>query len=515
MPDNNFEKRLQEQMEGFKLQPSEQVWSEVEQRIHKKKDRRRIIFWWMMPALLVGGGIFTAVKFLNNGDKKILSANEIIKTSEKENTVTQIEAKPETGATVQENKTITDPEPTNKKMPISSITANSLTFEKPSKATVIGKKGNLQKIFLKEQRPFRKDAVINKGETAVDNNENKDSDFNMSITDPVVKKESEKQANAKSVPGEKPSAELVVINNLIKPEINNKQAIAEPGKTQPAAIFNNDSATFDKIIAGQKSAADSGTAPAAQKAVVKLKKKWQFGFSFEAGASDLRTSLIAGTGNAQKSALAFSQASPPYVITIPGAAEERRGAAFSVKAFMQKNIRRRLDLQTGISYSYFSTLINVGSRIDATRALNYVARDVLFVSSFYNNAGASSTAKTDYVNHYHLAGLYGQLNWRVTNWKKKAAIYWNNGLSINQLFSSDALIFNQTGSVYYKDFNAFQKQMAGISSAVSFRFYNTGKLSITAGPFMQYYLTPHLKDAGADNKHFRNYGINMQILFKK
>ncbi len=75
MPDNNFEKRLQEQMEGFKLQPSELVWDEVEQRIRKKKNRRRIIFWWLVPALLAGG-IFTAVKFLNNGDKKILFYND-------------------------------------------------------------------------------------------------------------------------------------------------------------------------------------------------------------------------------------------------------------------------------------------------------------------------------------------------------------------------------------------------------------------------------------------------------
>ena len=44
MPDNNFEKRLQEHMEGFRLKPPEQVWDEVEQRIRKKKDRRRIIF---------------------------------------------------------------------------------------------------------------------------------------------------------------------------------------------------------------------------------------------------------------------------------------------------------------------------------------------------------------------------------------------------------------------------------------------------------------------------------------
>jgi hypothetical protein len=50
MPDNNFEKRLQEQMEGFKLQPSEQVWDEVELRIRKKRTDAGLFFggWYLL-----------------------------------------------------------------------------------------------------------------------------------------------------------------------------------------------------------------------------------------------------------------------------------------------------------------------------------------------------------------------------------------------------------------------------------------------------------------------------------
>jgi hypothetical protein len=517
MPDNNFEKRLQEQMEGFKLQPSEQVWSEVELHIRKKKDRRRIIFWWLVPALLIGGGIFTAVKFLNNGDKEMLSANEIIKTAKKESTPAEIKSKPGNDLTIQQNKIIADPVIPKENFMNDNITANSTPANKPSIVTTATDKNDYsQKIFIKEQKDFRKNVVINKKETAFDINKNNENDFNMSVADPVVEKENEKKADAKPVPEEKPAAELIVISNSSKPEINNKQIVSEPeNKQQPLIILT--ATASDKIsiqaVDIVKMAVDSGTAPAAQKAVVKLKKKWQFGFSFELGASDLRTSLIPGTGNQQKSALAVFQTSPG-VVTIPRASEERTGAAFSIKSFAQKNISKRLAVQAGINYSYFSTIINVGNRVDATRALNYVARDVQVVSGFYNSTAASSV-KNHYINRYHLAGLYGQLNWRITDWKKKAAIYWNNGLSINQLFASNALVYDQTGSVYYKNFDAFQKQMAGISSALSFRFYNTSKLSITAGPFMQYYLTPQLKEAGPDNKHFRNYGINMQVLFKK
>ncbi|MBS1654336.1 MAG: hypothetical protein JSU05_05770, partial [Bacteroidetes bacterium] len=45
MPVNDFEKKVQQRMDEFRLRPSASVWPEVEKRIREKK-RRRIIFFW-------------------------------------------------------------------------------------------------------------------------------------------------------------------------------------------------------------------------------------------------------------------------------------------------------------------------------------------------------------------------------------------------------------------------------------------------------------------------------------
>jgi hypothetical protein len=77
MPENNFERRVQQKMEEFKLPPSDLVWLEVERRIRKEK-RRRFIFWWFLLAILLAGGIGTSVWLGNKNEKKPGSATENI-----------------------------------------------------------------------------------------------------------------------------------------------------------------------------------------------------------------------------------------------------------------------------------------------------------------------------------------------------------------------------------------------------------------------------------------------------
>ena len=41
MQENEFEKRIQEEMGEFRLRPSDAVWEKVEEQLKKKKRRRR------------------------------------------------------------------------------------------------------------------------------------------------------------------------------------------------------------------------------------------------------------------------------------------------------------------------------------------------------------------------------------------------------------------------------------------------------------------------------------------
>lgn len=49
-----FEKKIQEQMQQFNLEPSPQVWNDVASALQEKKRRRFVIWWWLLPVLLAG-----------------------------------------------------------------------------------------------------------------------------------------------------------------------------------------------------------------------------------------------------------------------------------------------------------------------------------------------------------------------------------------------------------------------------------------------------------------------------
>ncbi|MGZ5136142.1 MAG: hypothetical protein ACXWCG_13375, partial [Flavitalea sp.] len=57
MAENEFEKKVQQKMDGFNLDPTPAVWTSVQARIRKEK-KRRFLFWWL---LLLAGGIGTTV----------------------------------------------------------------------------------------------------------------------------------------------------------------------------------------------------------------------------------------------------------------------------------------------------------------------------------------------------------------------------------------------------------------------------------------------------------------------
>src|SRR5687768_892775 len=67
MPANEFEKNVQQKMEGFKLNPSGEVWQGVERRIRREKRRRGMFYLLLLGGLLLGSGV--TFLLLNNKNK--------------------------------------------------------------------------------------------------------------------------------------------------------------------------------------------------------------------------------------------------------------------------------------------------------------------------------------------------------------------------------------------------------------------------------------------------------------
>ena len=83
MQENEFEAAVNHQMEGFGIEPSAQVWTEVERRIRKDKKRRFAIWYWFL-LLFLAGGILTAVLFNQQDNNSTVVATTLAQKNIKE-----------------------------------------------------------------------------------------------------------------------------------------------------------------------------------------------------------------------------------------------------------------------------------------------------------------------------------------------------------------------------------------------------------------------------------------------
>ena len=77
MPENDFEKQVQQLFNEMRLKPSVEVWPKVSNRIRKEKRRKKAFIWVPFALLLLGAGGYW---LLQNNDGT-LSSNRFTKTT--------------------------------------------------------------------------------------------------------------------------------------------------------------------------------------------------------------------------------------------------------------------------------------------------------------------------------------------------------------------------------------------------------------------------------------------------
>jgi len=83
MQANEFEKKVQQTMDGFRLRPSDDVWQNVERRIRERKRKRRIIFFILFSLIglaLAGYGIYDFSDNQMTSQKENITSGKIINT---------------------------------------------------------------------------------------------------------------------------------------------------------------------------------------------------------------------------------------------------------------------------------------------------------------------------------------------------------------------------------------------------------------------------------------------------
>ncbi len=266
--------------------------------------------------------------------------------------------------------------------------------------------------------------------------------------------------------------------------------------------------TNEAIKQPEQSALDTAKTPEQikeQKPQNKKNKKLQFGVIVQVGHSGITSGLFDGFG--QKSLQDF--AGPSSLQSGPGGGTNlppsniKRGLAYSVGFGARKKLKSRSTISTGMQYQYFSTKINVGTMGARDSTLTNVSRDAI---NYYSNDNQSQ----HYTNQFHFITLPFSYNYQLF---KKLPLHIVVGLSLSQLISSNALHYNSTANIYYKDNSLLNKTQARLFTNLAYKLLRDKKFTLDVGPQMNYGLTPLQKNSNSKKQHLFSIGINTQLNF--
>ncbi|MBL7741385.1 MAG: hypothetical protein JNK14_19325 [Chitinophagaceae bacterium] len=490
MPANEFEKQVQKQMEGFRLEPSASVWENVEKEIREKK-RRRIIFFFLLPlaAGLIG---FSLYQLLYPG-KKETSASQTVSAEEKLPSNDQNNRAPGNGV----------------KQPSVSKTSSDNKIDYP----------------LQPQTETVKKTIA--GETAIDmvSRNKRTATIPVSrpaqnkITRPVLIKRTQDNSMAvtvdapstqKTVKDDNTAAETAVSDALkvVTTSITalQKDTVAKGSETvnAEAAIVKQDSVMADDAI----TESDNKETKPLQKV---SSSKWKWGIEAAGGLaynnkSTLTFARAEAFDNLSYAAPGTGIGNGPVAIIPPSPVRE--GAAFRFGIIAEKQVSKRSRIAAGLQYAYASNRISVGTAVDTTIVLQSNATSSLAdlrVEKLYSGA-----QKNDYTNRYHFIRVPFMYHWQIN--KGKLPVELNAGAGISYLVRTNALVYSRSlGGIYYEDKHAFNKLHWDLSTGLSFRLKAKNNQEWVIGPQLSFDMTRLVKE---DNKQYLMYGgIQARWLF--
>jgi hypothetical protein len=460
MEQNNFEKNVQQKMDELKIAPSESVWTNVEKQIGKKeKDRRGIFILFFLILFLLSGGYWWLNSTKNNL-KKDQQLSNVIKTESNSKTTNKQDSSFLKSTITAENK-------------YGNIDSASVSTRNVKSAEVY-----FQNEIKKDNQQKREELV-------------KESGFKL------------KENYSKQINNEDSEIALNNVSELIEKKIETSE-IENENKTDAISIQNlSNRLKTEKIIKKLIALNDSSSTKKTSK--IQQRNRWIFGITFLGGASLIGNNILernypmadlnAGVPQSGGTPAYFYNPSPI-----------KNSTAFIAGVLIEKNISSKTKISLGISYKYFSLINKVGNKIDS-----------IFSSSQYfssNNLYGSVNSYHLYRNNFHYLELPVAIKLQL-NKNKKLPLWWDAGINISQLISSNALQFQSNPGLYYNSNSMFNKTQFGFHTGLSVMLFPKQKMPFTFGPYF-YYSATSIADKGLyGEKHFSFIGLRTEILFQK
>ncbi len=225
---------------------------------------------------------------------------------------------------------------------------------------------------------------------------------------------------------------------------------------------------------------------------------WKIAFTGGAGISDIHQSLFKQTNNMGSYSFApITGASGASPIPVPVSSEINTSFSFIAGLTVNRYLSKRISISAGLNYHYFSTHIHIGNAVDSpitvyNNASYNLSSQPYFINSFYQNGNVHN-----YTNQYHFIELPVSVNFQL-NKSEKLPVYWEAGLSLSYLISTNALFFDSNGNVYYQNKELFNKtQLSGATSILVGIPIHKNQLQL--GPQIQYGITGLLGTGGSEH----------------
>ncbi|WP_276500601.1 outer membrane beta-barrel protein [Terrimonas pollutisoli] len=503
MRENEFEKRVQQQMEEFKLRPSDAVWQKVEEELRKKKKRRVVFFIFLLAGFSLLG--YTGYFLVNHSKQNIADQTFTQQTNnnsaEKNNTVDSPAA---SSTTSNENGSINQDPLTIKPNP----TENSTIAEelKNDRAPEITKESGLNDKPVTAK--ILRDAIVKRSNAITEKTASR-----KKITDKKQVQPGNEQAESMT------SKETADIKNDVavgdEKRTNENIAKSQPdpssNKTESKDELATDSVRKDSSLAKLD---EKKTEQAVTKTTQKMNAKIRWGFDFGVGLSGMRDNAFLFS-NGQKSMDRF-YSSPINsgsggVYTPPvSPSSTKAGPAFKLGIVAQKEITKRSSVSAGLQYAYLNTRMKVGSYWNTSVVVSNAVTQSLRLDAVYRAA-----PQKDYTNHYHLIQLPVQYHLQL-NKGKKLPLLWNVGASLGYLVNTNALVYDTTaGGIYYRDNDIFNKWQVNLNTGFSFLFGKSQKIQWSVGPEISFGMNKLMKDAYSDKQYLLYGGLSGRIIFPR
>jgi hypothetical protein len=466
MQEQNFEKQVHKLMTDLEISPSPPVWDKVEQQIRKKKDRRRIAFW-LLPFVLISTGFLWWLISTENMIEPSIPTDNITSSS---------------GDNTSKVNELNKENPVENKPSILSDPSNNRTIT-PTNTIAENTNSSNSNIFRKKESLYQKDAGYLNIETyEMDNRK---------LIVPETASEKNNITNEIYQPPALKDIDTVKSETIINLETESKELVQDSSNKaiEPPV---NEVAIEENIIDNQIKSAN--------------KTNWKIVPYIAGGFSNISKGLFepialadfAGTpgntsGGGSGSGSLFSASVP------------QKNLYFSAGVRMVKSLNKHFEFSTGLQYSFFSTRTYTGTRVLNDTIISYSNSQVR-LQDYYQNGNNNK-----YINNYHFISLPAAIEYQPL---KNVPLSIQAGFSLNQLLSTNALLYNRNSNFQFENDKAWNKTQLHTFSGLQFHFMKSKSFSFKAGPFLQYSLTRLEKDAGK-NQFLSVTGLQSQFYFNK